>query len=685
MGNKIIYDGHTFEHADIEEGNLYRARALLSDSLEIDTFEVTIKSTDTTLAQFTRNAPFTYFYNDTQVGTYYVQSINRIAANKYKISCTSTVGLLDQTDHNGGIYTGQTVQEVVSDICGSHQIYVKSNLQDIALYGWLPIASRRDNLSQVLFAIGAALKVDHNGVLRVEGLWGEQSAKIGRDSIFEGGTVEYGTPVTQVVVTEHQYIEGGEEATLFEGTTSDGDKITFDEPCYGLTAVGFTICEQGANYAIVSSGNGTLTGHKYIHNTRMITKQITAADTENAVKAQDATLVSLANANAIAERLAAYYSCTGRVTHDIVTDTEAPGDVVSLVHPFGGDAQACIESSDVNLSTKLRATEKFLLGYIPPDISAAEYYDRADLITEDGTWTVPEGVTSIRAVLIGGGQGGAHGADGEDGARDYSGGAGGQGGEGGAGGGGGKILQQELSVTEGTSVPVSIGIGGDAAADISTQGAEGSATIFGSLSSDQGASSVDGFTDIITGEAYAKPGEAGIAGGSGGDGGNGSRHGENGEAVGDASGGAGGQTQTYTSSAWTGNGWAGGGGGGGAAHQTLGGNGSDGRGGGTIRGGNGGEGATPGAADTVIKFGCGGHGGHGGGGGGGGGGAHHPEGSSYQWAGSGGAAGTGGKGSAGANGCVIIYYRAPKIVNSGRIVTRDGKIFIDKHARKLVV
>lgn len=48
-------------------------------------------------------------------------------------------------------------------------------------------------------------------------------------------------------------------------------------------------------------------------------------------------------------------------------------------------------------------------------------------------------------------------------------------------------------------------------------------------------------------------------------------------------------------------------------------------------------------------------------------------------------AGFGGKGSAGANGCVIIYYRTPKIVNSGRIMTRDGKIFIDKHARKLVV
>ena len=46
-----------------------------------------------------------------------------------------------------------------------------------------------------------------------------------------------------------------------------GDIITFDEPVYGLTASGFTIQSQGANFAKLSAGNGTLKGRKYKHNT----------------------------------------------------------------------------------------------------------------------------------------------------------------------------------------------------------------------------------------------------------------------------------------------------------------------------------------------------------------------------------------------------------------------------------
>lgn len=685
IGNRIEYDGRTFNHADIKAGNLYQARALMSDSLEIDTFDVTLSS-DTNLTQFTRNAPLTYFYNDSQVGTYYVQNVRRIAVNKYQFSCTSTVGLLEQTDHNGGIYTGQTVQEVVADICGQYPVKVKTNLQGIALYGWLSIASRRDNLSQVLFAIGAALKVDHNGALRVEGLWGDQSASIDEDHMFDKGQVDYGTPVTHVVVTEHQYTQGTEQATLFEGTTSDGDKITFSEPHYNLSATGFTIREQGANYAIVTSGNGKLTGYKYVHSTRTVTKQVTTADSENAVKVENATLVSLANANAVADRLAAYYAHTERVTNDMVLQSESPGDVASLVHPYGGNVQACIESSDINLSGKLRSTEKLLVGYVPPDVSESEYYDRSELITQNQAFTVPDGVKSIRVVLIGGGNGGARGSDGTSGQRSDSGGSGGNGGQGGTGGDGGKLLQQELSVSSCEQFQVTIGQGG-AAATAETQPAEGTATTFGDLSSAQGSSSPSGFTDIITGNVYGETGISGVDGGNGGAGGNSSRHGEAGAAVGVYPGGAGSATSINEQSSSSYNGsWVGGGAGGGAAVGTAGTAGRAGKGWNMCEGGDGGNGATPVSAESVSKYGSGGNGGHGGGGGGGGGGCYNSyRGSSGQWAGSGGTGGTGGQGSAGANGCALIYYRIPKIVQSGSFVTRDGKNLLDKCNRKLVV
>lgn len=679
--NRIVYGERIFQHEDIESGNLYLARALLCDVLEIDSFEFDVLSDDTSLTQFIRNAPLTYFFNSVQMGTYYVQKVERVSANKYRFTCTSTVGLLDETDHNGGIYTGQTVKEVVADICGPYPVHIKTNLQGIALYGWLPVASRRDNLSQVLFAIGATLKVDYNGVLRVEGLWSEQSGMIDGDHMYADGTIKYDAPITKVVVTEHQYTAGSEETKLFEGTTADGDKITFNEPHHSLVADGFIIREWNANYAIVSSGSGTLTGKKYVHTTRVVTRQVATAQADNIVKVDNATLVSLANAGAVADRLAAYYSCTDRVQNDMVLHRERPGDVVELIHPYdGGNVCGCVESCDVDLSGILRAGESVLLGYVPPEIDEAEYYDYAELLTENGTWIVPSSVTSIRVVLIGGGQGGAHGANGTDGTRSYSGGTGGDGGAGGNGGAGGKVAQHELTVNEGTIFEVSIGVGGNAASDTETQGEEGTATTFGSLSSDQGTASPNGFTDIISGETYGLPGSAGIAGGKGGDGGNSSRHGQDGEAVDDALGGVGGTTLVLSAGSW-----AGGGAGGGAAHQTAGSDGQNGKSGSLIDGGDAGNGATPPEAVSVRKRGSGGNGGHGGGGGGGGGGAYSINGSSKQWAGSGGTGGQGSCGSAGGDGCILIYYRIPKIVRPGKFMTRDGKILLDKNTRKLVV
>ena len=227
--NRIEYLNYVFEGQDITNGSTHFARSLKSSSLEIDTFSFEVRSDNTTLTQFVRNTPLTYYHDGNQIGIFYVQKISRISKSAYRFECTSTVGLLDESYHNGGIYTGQTVKEVVESICAPYPAMVKTNIQKIKLYGWLPIATKRENLTQLLFAIGATLKVDYNGVIRIEGLWDGQSAEIGADRMYSGGTVEYATPVTQVIVTEHSYNQTSTETVdLFEGTASAGDKITFE-------------------------------------------------------------------------------------------------------------------------------------------------------------------------------------------------------------------------------------------------------------------------------------------------------------------------------------------------------------------------------------------------------------------------------------------------------------------------
>ena len=716
-GNSIIYGDRTFTNLDVKEGRTTSERSPIGDVLTIDTLEFDVVSDDTTLTDFVRNTPLTFFHDDEQMGIFYVQKISRTSINTYHFTCTSTVGLLDETYHDGGIYTGETVKEVCEDICSPLTVYVKTNLQKIKLYGWLPIATRRENLTQVLFAIGATFKVDFDGAIRIEGLWSGEASEIDAGEIYASGTVDYATPVTEVIVTEHAYSQSATETTeLFKGTTSAGDKITFDEPCYDLAASGFSILESGANWATVSAGSGVLMGKKYTHVTRQVMQQIKpktrelVTQSDNTVKVEGATLVSLVNATAVAERLAEYYSHNERINYKIATKREIPGDVVQIAHPYGGTVSGCIESADITVSAKLAAEESVLIGYFPPDIGAQEYYDTVEVLTKDGTWTVPENVTSIRAVLIGGGSGGSSGCKGESGKSAYDGGAGGNGGAAGTGGAGGKVYSIEMNVTPGTNYAVQIGAGGTGgvySADGSVAGTSGTQTKFGSLSSENGSSSDIGFSDPVNNQFYAQVGDDGVKGGDGGDGGQANyasndskvRAGKDGgNALGYAGGkGASGSVAKSGSSSSNPNqiGVSGGGGGGGAAMGNAGGDGNRGYSewsnfdfpnyqgyGWKAKGGSGGFGGDATIIpNTPTMPGGGGGGGHGGGGGGGGGLTQAVS----TWSHSGGSGGNGSNGGDGAPGCVLIYYRVYRASSAGRFVTRDGKGFDEKFTRKVVV
>lgn len=538
MGNnKIRYLDHVFgEEDDIKKGNCYLVGTLLGDSLSINTLEFDVESDDSTLTQFKRNDPVIYEHNGKQIGIFYVQNIERIGATTYSFSAVSALGILAEGKHYGGIYTGQTVAEILPGICGTVPYEIKTNLTEIKLYGWLPIASPRDNLAQVLFSIGAVIKTDLGGVLRIESLWDGISGELTQNQMYEGPSVKYDSAVTQVVVTEHQYVEGGEETKLFEGTAQQGDIITFNSPMYELVADGFSILESGANYAKVSGGSGTLKGRAYIHNTREVVRDVSEAAEPNIKTVKDATLVSLVNSTAVAERLANYFQWTETIQAPIVYQGEVPGNRVATWHPYDKTGvTACLESVDINLSNTLKADETLLVGFVPPKPETGYITERA-VLTGSGRWKKPAGVTRIEYVLIGPGQGGRAGKKGEPGSATtlsfsysllgintrYSGkhpGEGGKGGEGGAPGHGGKIYRGEMDLSVIDELEYSCGPGGTGAtydeSNPEAEGNEGSATTLGDISSDLGSSSEFGYTDIITGEVYATTGLQGIAGGDG--------------------------------------------------------------------------------------------------------------------------------------------------------------------------
>lgn len=685
----------------------YREVELDESILSFDTMnaEVCTTTVGAQLSALPDNTPV-IIYRDDKVFTRFVKrSIARIGPSTYQIVGRSPMGALTNKKHRGGIYTGETVAEVVTDICGNIPVLVKSIFAGIKLYGWLPYAdgksrSARDNLAQVLFAIGAYLGTDLNGVLRVDPLWNGTASIIDDGRPYTGGTANYDPPVSAVTVAEHQYVAGAEEKELFSGTAQNGDIITFSEPMHSLSANGFSILESGANYAKISAGTGTLKGKAYIHNTRLVTRTVTKDAPENVESFLDATLVSLVNSSAVANRLADYFKCRETITNGIVSGQEKPGHVVSVYHPYDKKmVSACIVSLDTTMSGTLKSEMAALVGFLPPQPETTEYYDERVLLTGSGEWeSVIDG--EIRVVVIGGGETGASGSAGSSAgissqsksgsSGSYSGSSAGQGGEGGEGGSGGKILIASLNVITGQKFQY-------AAAQPA-----GNST-FGELSSASGEASADGYYDLVTQTFFGRKGANGIKGGNGGSPGN------NGQAVGDYLGGYGinsktvSQTKYGTSGTVTANGWGGGGaaqGANGATSEgkvyinlygefdsndpsqsvvTLSGNCSG-----------GGKGANGANGNDGENYGDGGDGGHGGGGAGAVGTlsmSFSPSGKNPKtetggaWA-TGGSAGAGG---AGKPGCIIIYYRKKKELQSGPLVTSNNLGLLDSLGRRMIV
>lgn len=745
---KIVYDGRTYTGTEIQNGNMRLATSLLSSSLESNTFNVTLKSPNKNLTNFSRNAPITVFNGERQLGIFYVQDVKRTAADLYKVSATSAVGILSDGNHYGGIYTGQTAESIIGSICGSVKYDIQNKLRPIKLYGWLPIATPRDNLAQVLFAMGATLRTDLNGVLRIEELWDGLSGDIGTDRMYQGASVEYASKVTQVSLTEHQYVASGDIDELFSGTTQSGDIITFDEPVYGLTASGFTIQSQGANFAKLSAGNGTLKGRKYKHNTREIIKTVSSASEPNIKAVKDATLVSLVNSQAVSNNLVNYLKWNRTIKTSVVYQGEIPGDLISTWDPFDKTSvDVCIQEADIILSNTIKANEKMLVGFTPIRQEGSESYEYHVVLTGSGTFTFPEGTTSARAVLIGAGGAGFDGSPGGDStetwedeeikttrinltapttsASDSSNvsnrGAGtpGNGGAGGAAGTPGKVYEVTFSPSSGSRISYACGVKG------TSNGALGGATTFGSYSSNSGSTSSAGYTDIITGITYAKSGDSGADGGKGGSG-------ADGESVGGVSGGkqepSGSATRSDSDTQRRSNismdidatanfslGAAGGGGAGGNSGNNLGTPGGDAEVG-SVRlsittgyinafvypnkGGTGGDGAD--GADASV-YGCSGSGAGGGGGAGGDSSASSNVSAQYYVYNitietrtdfainnnAGGAAvrkgGAGGKGGAGADGCIILYYGVTTPVQDGQLKDKNGLMLLDKYGRRLIV
>ena len=147
-------------------------------------------------------------------------------------------------------------------------------------------------------------------------------------------------------------------------------------------------------------------------------------------------------------------------------------------------------------------------------------FENRAVVSESGTFHVPAGVSSVRLILVGGGQGSGRGGDGyvapggssnigpgDEVTSAY--------GEHGVSGHGGKVWSGVINVNPDTDYAVVIGKGGAPGETVGKAGAEGGETTFGVYSSANGKVYSPSFTDLASGDAYGRTGVAAPKSGTG--------------------------------------------------------------------------------------------------------------------------------------------------------------------------
>lgn len=584
--NEMVYNGKVFTKIRKGGAKCNKSESISLSSLPVDTLTVTVvderhwdfplanaddqllyvsegypvvtKLSDERLDDYQYGSVVMYYHEGNLVGKFYLEKILQVGKWDWKFSCISDMGMLVSSDHYGGLYNGAKAKDVIADIIGDIIPYtLDSSLQEAELYGWLPKSTRRNNLRDVLFAIGAQVVRDANGNAMFQPYETEpQSYEIVPGKFYKtGGSVNNGTPATQAILTEHAYstrdtdetevlFDGeivGEDIVTPKGAKVNGIIVVFDEPHYDLVVSSATLFESGVNYAVLgSAAYGSLTGKKYTHTQRTLTRDGKVTGIPNVVQSSKCALVNIRNSPSVADRLIAFYGYATKITTDLVLTTQKPGDFVTFTDPYGIRRKGYIQSLEITMSKVMKARATIICGFIPPvDVPMHLHHE---FFFANTTWTVPEGVTSVRVVCIGGGPGGPSGVQGgpntrtgmshnrgphkvgsgstelNNFTREMAPTEGGTGGAGSPGAEGGKVFSTTIVVTPGQQFAIVIGAGGKGgicAGAGAVAGSEGRETKFGNITSNSGSTVPNGYLEEVTGQTYAGKGDDGIAGGDG--------------------------------------------------------------------------------------------------------------------------------------------------------------------------
>jgi hypothetical protein len=305
-----------FGMAELRSASVVNEMDGITESLPISTFKWRLDSRENVDFLFQLKQPMEIYNDSNLLGVYYIDSHNRKTERIYDIECYDAIGVLSESPFHGGVYSNKSAKALMAEIIGEDfAIEYAADVVDTNLTGIIAEGkTKRDALQQVLFRWGVCMATDGGDVLKVFNL-DTSLTEIGKGQTFFGTSIKTSSIVTEVRVTAHIYTKDSNGSVEIGGVKYSDTKAVYT----------------------VSNPN------------------VTANDKQNVKEFQGGTLVSPADAQAVAQRIYNWYQRRNTVKSKIVWKGEELGEYTSFPNGWDGTNAGNITKMEIKLSNTVVA------------------------------------------------------------------------------------------------------------------------------------------------------------------------------------------------------------------------------------------------------------------------------------------------------------------------------------------
>lgn len=297
------------------------------------------------------------------MGKFYLSEWRNITERVFELKGVDIIGALDTADFDGIFWSSpitleSALAQVLTPLGVAYTVDVDVANNEVS--GWVPPSSAREALQQLCFAANATAISSRSATLRIAAaripvaLYDEP---ISYRDILQDHTVELLPLVTSIELVSHMYTQGDTLETIFDNDLPAGShKVIFNKPYYNIIIDGpgyipqvmgledgvtEIVTEDGLNTIEVAgefnlgpnsiylelseAGHVTITGYPWVDSQRGFFFRETGYSgftRKNALKVDQATLISDANVQAVLDAMRDFYRARYHQRLRVVPSTE---------------------------------------------------------------------------------------------------------------------------------------------------------------------------------------------------------------------------------------------------------------------------------------------------------------------------------------------------------------------------